>query len=270
MSLVLGIDAAWTEKGSSGVALLRITNGKRTVLEAASSYAAFVNGQDGMPDTRPDVEALLRRAENIAGAVVNLVALDMPMARTEFTGRRCADNKVSEAFGKSWASTHTPNEARPGHHGKQFHDAFAKAGYRLSTNCSQVAGGHALVEVYPLAALVRLMNVEVRPTYKVARVAGYFRTEKPPLSRSQRIDRLLETWAKILSALRGEISELRFEMPDRSTLKSATELKPYEDKLDALISAWVGACVREGRAEPLGNNDCAIWVPTKPSGATQD
>jgi predicted RNase H-like nuclease len=42
-------------------------------------------------------------------------------------------------------------------------------------------------------------------------------------------------------------------MPDRSTLKFMADLKPYEDKLDALISAWVGACVFEGRAAPLGN-----------------
>jgi predicted RNase H-like nuclease len=268
MPLVLGIDAAWTETGSSGVALLRIADGKRSVLAGASSYAGFLTGKDGrrMPGMRPDVEALLRRAENIAaGAVVTIVAIDMPMARTTFIGRRDADDKVSKEFGAAWASTHTPNAERPGPHGRRIADAFAKAGYPLATDHSQVAAGHALVEVYPLAALVRLMNVKVRPAYKVARIAQYFRAEKPP----QRIDLLLETWAKILSALRGEISELRFELPDRSTLKFAADLKPYEDRLDALISAWVGACVLEGRAVPLGNDDCAIWVP-KPSGATQD
>ena len=106
--------------------------------------------------------------------------------------------------------------------------------------------------------------------YKVAKMARYFRMERPQLSRDQRIDRLLETWADILAALGREISALRFELPDRSTLKFVAELKPYEDKLDALISAWVGACVLEGRAEPLGNDDCAIWVPIKPSGATKD
>src|SRR5438270_9862712 len=102
MPLVLGIDAAWTETGSSGVALLRIADGKRSVLAVASSYAGFLTGNDGrrMPGTRPDVEALLRRAENIAaGAVVNVVAIDMPMARTTLIGRRDADDKVSKEFG---------------------------------------------------------------------------------------------------------------------------------------------------------------------------
>jgi hypothetical protein len=86
MSLVLGIDAAWTETGSSGVALLQIANGKRSVLEVASSYAGFLTPDiDGkrMPGTSPDVKALLRRAENIAGAKVDIVAIDMPKARTK-------------------------------------------------------------------------------------------------------------------------------------------------------------------------------------------
>jgi predicted RNase H-like nuclease len=271
MALVLGIDAAWTETGSSGVALLRVGKGKRSVLKVASSYAGFLTGGvEGrrVPGTRPDVEALLRKAENIAGDVVNVVAIDMPIARTRFVGRRVADNKVSEAFGASWASTHTPNAERPGLHGEQIADAFAKAGYPIATDRSQVNLGHALVEVYPLAALVRLFNATVRPAYKVAKMARYFRTESPQLSRDQRIDRLLNTWADILAALRSEISVMRFELPDRSKLKFAADLKPYEDKLDALISAWVGACVLEGRAEPLGNDDCAIWVPMKLSGAT--
>src|SRR5258708_1209916 len=107
MPLVLGIDAAWTETGSSGVALLQIANGKCGVLEVASSYAGFlttdIEGRK-MPGTRPDAEALLRRAENIAGAMVDIVAIDMPMARTKFTGRRVADDAISGAFGGAWAS----------------------------------------------------------------------------------------------------------------------------------------------------------------------
>jgi predicted RNase H-like nuclease len=268
MSLVLGIDAAWTETGSSGVALLQIANGKRGVLAVASSYAGFLTpdkDEKRMPGTRPDVKALLRRAEDIAGAKVDIVAIDMPMARTQFTGRRAADDAVSREFGGAWASTHTPSAVRPGLHGERISEAFTSAGYPLATDRSQVAAGQAVVEVYPLAALVRLMDVEVRPAYKVAKMARYFRTEIPPLSQNQRIDRILKTWTNILTLLGREISVLRFELPDRLRVKFATELKPYEDKLDALISALVGVYVLEGKAEPLGDDDCAIWVPIKRS-----
>lgn len=272
MPLLLGIDAAWTETGSSGVALLEIADGRRTVLEVASSYAGFVTpGADEgrRPGARPDVDALLRRAETIAGGAVDLVAVDMPVARKKIAGRRVADNAVSRAFGASWASTHSPTAQRPGLHGERMAEAFAKAGYGLATDYSQAAAGRALVEVYPLAALVRLMDVKIRPAYKVSKASRYFRSETPPLSRDQRLDRLLQTWAEILAALAREIADLRFEPPDRSTLKSLAELKPFEDKLDAIIAAWVGACVLEGRAEPLGDGDSAIWAPCKSAGATQ-
>lgn len=108
--------------------------------------------------------------------------------------------------------------------------------------------------------LVRLMNAAVRPGYKVAKIAKYYRDIIPPLSKEQRIERLLETWREILTALGREISDLRFELPTLP-LKSITELKPLEDKLDAIICAWIGACVIEKRAQPYGNRDCAIWVP---------
>jgi predicted RNase H-like nuclease len=264
MPFILGIDAAWTETGSSGVALLQIAPGRRTLLEVASSYEGFltpVAQGSWTPGAHPDVEALLRRAETLTGAEVDLVAIDMPIAREKIVGRRIADNAVSKAFGASWASTHSPNAERPGHHGERIVEAFAEAGYGLATDCSRVASGRALVEVFPLAALVRLMNVRVRPAYKVAKAARYFRKETQPLSRSQRIDRLPKTWADIVAALSSEIANLCFEPPDRSTLKYVAELKPFEDKLDAVISAWVGACVLEGRAEPIGDCDSAIWVP---------
>jgi predicted RNase H-like nuclease len=112
------------------------------------------------------------------------------------------------------------------------------------------------------------MDVKIRPAYKVAKIARYFRKADPPLSRDQRIDCLLQTWTTILAAVDREISVLPFKPPHRSTLKFASELKAYEDQLDAIISAFVGACVLEGRAEAFGNDDSAIWVPTKTSTQT--
>jgi predicted RNase H-like nuclease len=263
MALILGIDAAWTKAGSTGIALLETRNGRRTVLTANSSYADFLQDDAGDPQLAgmpPDAALLLRKAENIAGATVDLVAIDMPMARTRITGRRVADNAISAAFSAQWASTHSPNEMRPGSFGERVANSFAKAGYRLATDSLQLTAGRALVEVYPLVALVRLLNATVRPAYKMAKIAKYYRNIVPPLSKELRIERLLETWAEILTALGREISDFHFELPQRP-LKSATELKPYEDKLDAIICAWVGACVIEKRAQPYGNHDSAIWAP---------
>ena len=257
MPLILGIDASWTKTGSSGIALLETRDERRTVLAANSSYAEFLGDDAG---DHPDATLLLQKAESIAGVAVDLVAIDMPMANTRITGRRVADNAISAAFSAQWASTHSPNKMRPGSFGQSITNSFAKAGYRLATDSFQVTAGRSLVEVYPLVALVRLMNATVRPAYKVAKISRYYRNTVPPLSHDQRIERLLETWSEIRAALGREISDFHFELPERP-LKFATKLKPYEDKLDAIICAWVGACVIEKKAQPFGNHDSAIWVP---------
>jgi predicted RNase H-like nuclease len=41
----------------------------------------------------------------------------------------------------------------------------------------------------------------------------------------------------------------------------AIALKAFEDKLDAIICAWVGICTLDGRAQPYGDAESAIWIP---------
>ncbi len=262
MALILGIDAAWTETGSSGIALLATRNGVRTVLAANSSYAEFLGSTaNGRQSARmPDAKLLLQRAENIAGATVDLVGIDMPIANKKINGRRVADNAISIAFGAQWASTHSPSETRPGAYGEYIANSFARAGYQLATDHLRVAEGRALVEVYPLVGLVRLMNATVRPAYKTAKISKYYGDSVPSLSKEQRMKRLLETWAEIITALGHEITNFHFDLP-AFPLRTVAELKSFEDKLDAIISAWVGACVIEKRADPYGNDDSAIWAP---------
>jgi predicted RNase H-like nuclease len=166
MALILGVDAAWTERGSSGVALLKLSKNMRRVIALAPSYAVF--GQATIdwfrpPGGPPDVAKLLRTAEKIGGAPVDVVAVDMPMAKTPITGRRVADQKVSQEFGgRVGASVHSPNELRPGAHGKRIVDAIRDAGFRLVTT-NHIPGTRSLIEVFPLAALVRLMRAKQRP-----------------------------------------------------------------------------------------------------------
>lgn len=43
---------------------------------------------------------------------------------------------------------------------------------------------------------------------------------------------------------------------------SGTEVKAYEDALDAILCAWVATFALEGRATPFGDENSAIWIPT--------
>jgi predicted RNase H-like nuclease len=261
MAIILGVDAAWTERGSSGVALLSSHLGVSKVLSVASSYETFIAtaAQRGAISRHkpksgtPKVSDLLKAARSIANANVDVVAIDMPISKKPILGRRAADDAISEAFGAAWAGTHSPTKDRPGHHGRLLTAGFNRAGFSIATADSW--SKPSLVEVYPLAALVRLMRKRKRPGYKVSKTLTYW----PGRSISDRSKLLLNSWHKIVVALQGEVGDFGFEPPKSFT--SFASLKPYEDMLDATICCWMGACFFEGAAEPFGDSDAAIWIP---------
>jgi predicted RNase H-like nuclease len=260
MPLILGVDAAWTETGSSGVALLDCANDWR-LIACAPSYSSFIAHADSKPICwhRPqpsplDATKLLKAAEELGGGRVDVVAIDMPIASVPFSSRRAADQEISRKFGSAWAGTHSPNANRPGEYGRRVSTAFVDAGYPLVTSQRR---SPALIEIYPLAALVRLLNVARRPIYKVSKCkAGW-----PDLTRDQRIAKLLEAWGSILECLNQGIVGLEFPVPEARNLQSLSALKPYEDALDAVISSYVGALFLSGSAQAYGDAEAAIWVP---------
>jgi predicted RNase H-like nuclease len=113
----------------------------------------------------------------------------------------------------------------------------------------------SLGEVFPLAALVRLMRKRKRPGYKVSKTRPYW----PGRSKSDRLKLLLNSWHEITVALQAEFGYLGFEPPRAFT--SLASLKPYEDMLDAIICCWIRASFFGGAAEPFGDSDAAIWIP---------
>jgi predicted RNase H-like nuclease len=264
MALVLGIDAAWTASGSSSVALMQHDQSGRKVLEVASSYESFIAHAENAGavdsirprDGVPDVPRLLKAAAKIGRKSVDVVAIDMPMSLEVISRRREADNAIARAFGAAGAGTHTVNADRPGPFGKAIVDAFLAEGYSLAT-ASVPTVRPALIEVFPLAALVSLMKVDTRPPYKVTKTSRYW----PQKTKDQRRGLLKCEWARIFAALRLEISDLGFAFP--TDWSSWAALKPFEDDLDAVISAWVGTEFVSNRADPFGDSDAAIWVPMR-------
>src|SRR5262245_5589731 len=247
-------------RSSSAVALLGTSGSERHVIGVAPCYTGFIGLADALqvewikpPGGAPDVAQLLATAKCLAGAPVDVVAIDMPMSTNMIGGYRIADCKLSTAFGAMQVSTHTPSVDRPGSLGKRMTTEFAQAGFHLATVKNRPMP--SLVEVFPLAGLVRLMSLSKRPAYKAAKTSRYW----PDLSLPRRMSRLIDNWIAIEAALRLEIGNLGFELPQSAP--SLASLKPYEDALDAVICAWIGACFAEGKAEPFGDDEAAIWVP---------
>lgn len=261
MAAVLGIDAAWTVKEPSGVALV-VGDGERWKLVAAApSYDAFLGGSGVSLRGRqrgsvPDAQALLCAAEAHAAVPVDLVAIDMPLSLEPIVGRRVSDNAVSSAYGARHPSTHTPSVLRPGRISDDLRTSFERAGYFLATTAVAVPR-HALAEVYPHPALIELAAAEQRLPYKASKVAKYWPQDLPATRR----ERLIETWRQIVAMLdeRVEGVESVLTLPGMEAM--GCEMKAFEDMLDAVICAWVGTCIVEGDATAYGGAASAIWVP---------
>jgi predicted RNase H-like nuclease len=263
---VLGIDAAWTLTQPSGVALVaKSVDGWRLVC-VEPSYQRFHAGAHGLPPevrpsgSEPKPNELLLSALKLCGRSLDLVAVDMPLARTPIAGRRASDDAVSRAYGARKAGTHTPSATRPGRISDNLRSAFEAAGYRLLTRVAEPPG---MIEVYPHPALVELTSAEERLRYKASKVRNYWRHA----TTAERRDRLYAEWFRIVFHLEREIIGVKAALPIPSVWASGLELKTYEDMLDAVVYAWVGMCTLEGRAIPYGDDNSAIWISTAPAAA---
>ena len=117
----------------------------------------------------------------------------------------------------------------------------------------------ALIVCYHNVALLTLLKRDYRVPYEVSRSEKYFKAEK--LTRSERIERLLEQFQAIKTGLNKHISGIPDFIPAPYEVSTLAALKLVEDMLDGLICAWIGIKHLEGRTVGLGDHIAAIWVP---------
>lgn len=264
---MLGIDAAWTATNPSGVALVVEEQQGWTLNRVAASYGQFMASGGSRSGGVPDPALLLATCCRLTGSPPDLVAVDMPLSLLPIIGRRTSDNLVSRAYGGRKAGTHTPSQLRPGPLSDGMLASFAALGYPLQVGPEVSEPG--LVEVYPHPALIELTGAALRLPYKLSRVRQYW----PEAGSAERRARLFGEWRRIVAGLDVKIAgvsaamaECGFAAPSPCPLPrgegSWAGLKPHEDKLDAIICAWVGICVLDRRAQAYGDALSAIWVPT--------
>lgn len=266
MTSVLGVDAAWTVHQPSGVALITEKSGSWRVVSVAPSYEAFIScSKKNSPDwygpapkgSRPEISELLEAARNYDVSAVDLIALDIPLARGEIASRRSSDKAVSKAFGARGCATHSPNAQRPGRISAEISLQMQNAGYSLQTVDECHERHRKAIEVYPHPALLTLLGRDYRVPYKVSRSGKYWKSESVP----RRIDRILAEFLAIYQALEIEFGDLKFNLPESGKVTKLAHLKQYEDALDALVCAWVGKQYLMGRAQGFGDSESTIWIP---------
>jgi predicted RNase H-like nuclease len=253
---ILGIDAAWTEKHPSGVALVQETAGGWRCVAVAPSYSSFLALADGVPidwSFKPTAsflraDALIKAAHKFADGEVDVVSVDIPLATLSITRGREADRAVSREFAKNWCGTHSPTVQRPGVISEDIRNDFENLGYSLATK-SVSPPSKALIECYPHPALLVLCNRDRRLAYKVSKVRLDDRTA------------VVDELNTIISKLDREITGARLLIPALPVRGPLAALKRWEDVVDALVAAWVGITYLEGTAEPYGDATAAIWIP---------
>ena len=268
MSVILAIDAAWTESEPSGVSVIASSGSTWRCVAAAPSYESFLALSKGIDvdwtarrfnSSMPEVTSLLDAATLLGGAPVDLVTIDMPVATVKITGRRKADNCISRNYGGRGCGTHTPSFTRPGKIGECLTEQFKAASYSIATKAEPPGRTMRLVEVYPHPALLTLLDCEYRVPYKVAKSIRYW----PKMTVMQRMSALLNEFRVIGEALVKILGPVPFNLPQVDAVTSLTMLKRYEDAIDALLCGWIGICYLEGTAVAFGDDTAAIWCPVK-------
>ena len=251
--VVLGIDAAWTTKNPSGVALIAGTGSKWRLCASSDSYSAFT----GLPAVggQPCPASILRSAEERTGQRIDLVTIDMPLAHGPIIARRLSDDAVPRQYGARWCGTHSPDAKRPGIISDNLTKDFAAEGYPLKTRTIETP---SLIEVYPHPALLELMSASMRLPYKVGKQRIYWKEVSP----AERRQRLVEQWTAIVDAIDARIAGIRTGLEIPLADAPIRALKSFEDRLDAVICALVGACALTGHAKPWGDDHSAIWIPS--------
>jgi predicted RNase H-like nuclease len=269
---ILGIDAAWTSRNPTGVALIRVTGSVAELVAVSGSYSSFCQANGPSPDCRAinathvPMVRMLEIARELTAGPISITSVDMPLSTDRIEGRRSADDEVSKAFGKYGAGTHTPSADRPGQIGLTLHQSLATEGFQLALTSSQPPL-LSLIECYPHPAIIRLLNLDRRLPYKISKARTY--KEFGDLSIDTRREKIISSWKRISSAIDYEIKGTARAIDHAlSTASRPKELKSVEDMLDAVICAWVGYKFAQREAEAFGGPSDAIWVPLASRPAT--
>ena len=270
--LILGIDAAWTAHHPAGVALVKApVRNRPRLLRVARSYEEFcgMNGNDGIDwptkvhGSEPDIPALLAVCEKIAGAMPNVIALDIPIGPQFITGRRAADRMVTRAYIKRKAGTHSPTANRPGPISRMLFEQLSACGFEwLHAKASpfHYKNFQVFIEVYPHPAIIELLDLDERLKYKVSKLQKYW----PDLESDKRWVAVAQNLARLRSGLDKRLSGVADWLPSAKALIKngpASRLKGYEDAIDAIVCAWIGCEFLAGRCVAYGDEGSAIWLP---------
>lgn len=209
--LFLGIDLGWTV-GASGLATLRL-DGDRLLL-TDSRLAA----------THADV---VRWVEEQAADGPALLAIDAPTIIRNPAGQRPGERELNEVFRRHLLNCHPANLGRPfAALTTGLSNTFEQRGFLHADRIAPRVPGRYQIEVFPHAAIVRLFGLQHRIRYKKGNVAERAAALNQLRNLMRGMDRLSPP------CITGPLPEVPLAGRAR---------KAVEDRLDAIVCAYVGA-----------------------------
>lgn len=260
----LGIDAAWTNKQPSGVCLLKSLDGNQCeILRLGRSYTEFESGRiewnQKVDNSSTSLNNVLRTCSDLS-AHPDCIAVDMPIASYHIRSRRECETAISKEYGGKGASTHNPNEDRPGLISVELYKYVTEFGYLWMTNGMQHTN-KSLIEVYPHTAIIEYLGLDYRYEYKVSKKNSY--KSWALLTAFQKQEKLIRNLEYLISQLSIRVPNIFdfFIKLNSETQYTQAQLKGYEDAIDSVICAITGFDFILGNVIGFGNNEGTIWVP---------
>lgn len=217
----IGLDLAWSARNLSGAATLR-----------GSADGAVLCGQ---PELLGELDAIVAYVERQAGTGPALVAVDAPLRVPNPTGRRPAEAELAALFQRYEAGAHPANrrllDRGDGVRGELLVARLEQLGFQHVAGFDAGAGGRLITEVFPHPAMVALFGLARTLKYK----ARQGRPDELRHAEWRRYQTYMLGLAHADPPLLGHAGLLALDV---AGLRGGA-LKGYEDKVDALLCAYI-------------------------------
>lgn len=241
---LIGIDLAWSERNGTGCVEL-MWDGDELALSCVKLCSSIDEIVEWIDPGKGDW----------------VVAVDAPLVVKNETGRRQADADASDCYRKFEAGAYPTNLKLLGedHRGGKLLGKLGKPegyGATLVEEAVHLDDGSLIFETYPHVVMVELFGLDKTIKYKKGKVACKRKGQQ-------------ELADAIRTHLCGEAAEPRLQVDDvlekllcePAPILKGAKLKEREDKLDAVICAYMAAWLDAGRPlQGLGEVGAGVMI----------
>ena len=195
-----------------------------------TGLASISLGPDGLSlravERLEDIDSVVGWIRSEASDAASVVGVDAPLVIRNQAGIRPAERDLNHDFRRFHAGCHPANLGRPfASHVLEFSRRLRGLGFRHGPDITAQDRGRFQIEVHPHAATVNL--------FTLGRIVKYKRGARQ--DRARELSRLREL---MLTRLPTLDPPLRLSLPE---IPEVGNLKPVEDKIDAVLCAYVAA-----------------------------